>query len=87
MIFLWFRIFNLTDFLATGLYSKTYTQELVGVGLKDVLVTNGKTISITYEDVMLSINLNSKNPFVFEGHGVYLSEAQDVYLGLPINEA
>lgn len=84
-MFMWYRIFNLTDFLATDLISRTYTLELENVGIKDVLVTNGKTIAVTYEDVMLSINLNGKNPFVFEGHAVFLDSAtQDVYLGLPI---
>lgn len=84
MIYMWYRIFNLTEFLATMLVSRTYTLELENIGIKDVLVTNGKTIAVTYEDVMLSVNLNGKNPFAFEGHAVYLDSAtQDVYLGLP----
>lgn len=84
MIFMWYRIFNLTAFLDTLLVSRVYQLELENIGIKDILVTNGKTVSLTYEDVMLSINLNGKNPFVFEGHAVYLDSAtQDVYLGLP----
>lgn len=84
MIYNWYRIFNLTEFLATGLVSRTYTLELEDLGIKDILATQGKTVSITYEGVMLSINLNGKNPFEFEGHAVYLSEDQDVYLGIAI---
>ena len=85
MIFNWYLIFNLTEFLATQLVSRVYTLELENVGIKDVMATNGKTISITYEDSMLSINLNGKNPFIFEGRAVYLDSAsQNVYLGLPI---
>lgn len=84
MIFIWYRIFNLTAFLDTLLVSRVYQLELENIGIKEILVTNGKTVSLTYEDVMLSINLNGKNPFVFEGHAVYLDSAtQDVYLGLP----
>lgn len=84
MIFMWYRIFNLTAFLDTLLVSRVYQLELENIGIKDILVTNGKTVSLTYEDVMLSINLNGKNPFIFEGHAVYLDSAtQDVYLGLP----
>lgn len=84
-MFMWYRIFNLTDFLATNLVSRTYELELEGVGIKDVLVTNGNMISLTYADKTLSLNLNDKNPFIFEGYAVYLMEAtQDVYLGLPI---
>ena len=84
MIFNWYRIFNLSEFLATSLVSRTYTLELENLGIKDILATSGKTVSVNYEDVMLSINLNNKNPFIFEGHAVYLdSISQDVYLGLP----
>lgn len=82
----WFKIFNLTEFQASNLYSRAYTLNLAGVGLKTILATQGKTVSITYEGVILSINLNGKNPFQFEGLAVYLSEAQDVYLGI-LNEA
>lgn len=81
----WYRIFNLTEFLATQLVSRTYQLELENIGIKDILVTNGKTVSITYEDVMLSLNLNDKNPFVFEGLAIYLADTtQDVYLGFPL---
>lgn len=84
MIFNWFLIFNLTEFLATNLVSRTYELELEGVGIKEILVTNGKTVALTYEDVMLSLNLNGKNPFIFEGHAVFLDTVtQNVYLGLP----
>ena len=86
MEFLWFKIFNLNDFIASGLFSRTYSLELEGVGLRDVLVTNGKTIGLTYEDVFLSLNLNAKNPFVFEGMATYVAESQNVYLGFLINE-
>lgn len=84
MIYKWFKIFNLTEFLATNLVSRTYTIELEGIGVKDILATQGNTNSITYDDVMLSINMNAKNPFEFEGKAVYLSETNDVWLGLPV---
>jgi hypothetical protein len=40
MIFDWYKIFNLTDFLALGLISKTYTVTLDEIGDEDFLVTN-----------------------------------------------
>lgn len=86
MIYDWFKIFNLTEFLALGLISKTYTLNLEGIGQKDILATSGKTTAITYEDVILSVNLNSKNPFEFGEYAVYLSESQDVYLGIAVDE-
>lgn len=80
----WYKIFNLAEFIATGLVSRKYTLELEDLGQKEILATNGNTISITYEGVMLAVNLNNKNPFEFDGHAVYVSEAEDVYLGIAV---
>lgn len=84
MIFNWFKIFNLTDFTALGLVSKTYSYELQNIGLKDFLVTVGNEVSITVDDAFLSINMNDKNPFIFEGNGIYLDENQDVWFGFEV---
>lgn len=85
MLYNWYRIFSLSEFLATNLVSKVYSLELEGIGLKDILVTQGNLISITYDDVMLSLNLNGKNPFEFEGKAIYL-KGDDVYLGFLSDE-
>jgi hypothetical protein len=82
MIFDWYRLLNQTEFLATGLYSRTLSLNLEGQGFKDVLVTKGMAIGIKYEDVFLSVNLNERNPFVFESHAVYLDENGDIWLGV-----
>lgn len=84
MNYTWFLIFNLADFLTTDLGSKTYTLNLDGVGEKDILVTSGNLVSITYEGIVLSINLNTKNPFEFEDHAVYVDNNDDVYLGIAV---
>lgn len=89
MIFTWFKIFNLTEFNATGLVSRTYTVILEGLGQKEILVTKGELVSMTYEGFFLPIQLNSKNPFVKESdaegevaHAVYVAGNNDVYLGI-----
>lgn len=84
MDYTWFLIFNLAEFIATDLGSKTYTLNLDGVGEKDILVTSGNLVSITYEGIVLSINLNTKNPFEFEDHAVYVDDNDDVYLGIAV---
>ena len=84
MIFKWFKIFNLTEFTALALVSKTYSYELQDIGLKDFIVTQGNETSITMEDIFLSVNMNDKNPFIFEGHGIYLDENSDVWFGFPV---
>jgi hypothetical protein len=82
----WFKIFNLTDFEALGLVSIEYILDLDGVGEKTILATKGNGVSITYEGIMLMLNLGEKNPFEFEDHAVYVDESNDVFLGLPLEE-
>lgn len=77
-----YLIFNKTEFEALQLGSKTYTVNLPNLGQKDVLVTSGNLLSLTFEGVMLSINLNSKNPFFKDGYAAFLDESNDVYLGI-----
>lgn len=84
MNYTWFLIFNLSEFLVTDLGSKTYTLNLDGIGEKDILVTSGNLVSITYDGIMLSIDLNSKSPFEFEDHAVYVDANDDVYLGIAV---
>lgn len=91
MTFTWFKIFNLTDFEATGLVSRTYTVILEGIGQKDILVTKGELVSMLYEGVFLPIELNDINPFIKEGesesesgYAVYKATNNDVYLGIEV---
>jgi len=81
----WFKIFNLVEFLATGLVSRTYKLNLEGVGLKDILVTTtGENTGITYSGKFLILGLNGNNPYSFEGHAVYLDSNNDVFLGIAV---
>lgn len=80
----WFKIFNRTEFLATGLVSRTYTFVLTGFGQKDILVTLGNALGITYDGVYLPIELNDLNPFVIDERAVYVDQNDDVYLGIQV---
>ncbi len=90
MIFNWFKIFNLTEFLTLDLVSKTYLVILDGVGQKDILVTLGNEISIVYEDVLLVLDFEAANPFTREGddatYGIYKDSSNDVWLGIELEE-
>lgn len=87
MIYDRYKIFNLLEFEALELVSKTYNLVLEDVGEVGVLVTKGNLVSITYEGVFLSLNLNEKNPFEFEGFAIFIDENDDVYLGINGREA
>lgn len=83
-MFNWFKIFNTAEFNALNLVSKTYTHNLTGIGLKDILVTKGNDYGITYEGVFLPLEMNDDNPFIFEGLAIYINESDDVYLGVEV---
>lgn len=81
----WFLIFNLTEFEALGIESKEYEYVMGSLGLKTILVTKGNAVSLTFEGIMLSVNLNDVNPFEFEDYAVFLHpDTDDVYLGVPV---
>lgn len=86
MTYDWYKIFNQTEFIALGLVSKTYTFQLDGIGLRDILVTYSNSISMTYEGVMLSVNLNDKNPFEMSDMAAYIDADMNVYLGFLVDE-
>lgn len=86
MTFNWFKIFNKDEFLATELASKTYTLNLEGIGLKQVLVTMGNQIGVTLDGVFLTLGESDKNPFIFDGMAIYINESNDVFWGYEINE-
>lgn len=83
MIYDWFKIFNYASFSAGALVSQTLTINFEGIGEKQVLITKGNYISVTYAGVFLPVEMSDKNPFAFDGLAVYRDpETDDVYLGL-----
>lgn len=85
-VYTWFFIFNKAEFLALNLTSKTYTLILGDIGQKEIMATKGVAVGILYNDIFLSLELNDKNPFEFEGHAIYIDENDDVFLGVHLNE-
>jgi hypothetical protein len=80
----WYKIFNKTEFEALGLVSRMYSLVLEEIGLKEILVTKSNYLSLTYEGIFLSLAVNDKNPFEFEGHAIYLDDNNDVFLGIEV---
>ncbi len=82
----WFLIFNLTEFLEDDLTSRTVTALLEGIGVKNILITNGNEVAITYEDVFMPIGFEDANPFSREGedatYAVYKDADENVWLGV-----
>lgn len=81
MTYFWYKIFNSVEFEALNLKSKAYTLVLSQIGTKEILVTKGISLGITYEGVFLSLNILDKNPFYFENLAIYRDSNNDVFLG------
>lgn len=86
MLFDWYNLFSLTEFLAQGLISRTLHVNLDGIGQKDILVTRGNEISLIYEDVILPINFRDQNPYNRAGsektYAVYQDSNNNIWLGI-----
>ncbi len=82
----WYKIINKAEFEATELVSREVPLILGDLGEKTVLVTKGNYVSIVYEGVMLAVNMADANPFEFEGLAVYVNSADDIFLGIAIDE-
>lgn len=83
MLFDWYRIFNLDDFLATGLVSRSLRINFLGIGVKTVHITRGNLVSVQVDDAFVPLEMNGENPYMFDNRAVYLDVHRDVWLGFP----
>ncbi len=79
-----YKIINIDEFEALDIPSRKITVVLGTLGLKDILVTKGNYISILYDGIFLSLNLNDKNPFEFGGNAIFVDPDNNLWLGLPV---
>ena len=79
----WYDIITKAEFDALDVPSKEYTFFLQDIGLKTILLTKGNYYSFLYDDVFLTCDINSRNPFVFEGFGIQLKDGV-FYLGVKL---
>lgn len=86
MIYDWYNVINKDEFIALDIPQKTVEVILEGIGLREILVTKGIEISLLYDDVFLTVNLNGNNPFSFDGHAVYIDANNDIWLGIEAEE-
>lgn len=96
MIYDWYKVINLTEFLALDIPSRNLTLNLQDLGPKEILVTYGVGLGLTYGDVFIPVNMNGYNPYEVNDQATYFDEndtnsyyatyideeTQDVYIGL-----
>lgn len=86
MIYDWYKIFNYTEFLATGLVSRSYQLYLNDIGLKDILVTKGNLVGMLVDDIFLCVGLNDMNPFEYDDRAIYKDANNDVWYGVAVED-
>lgn len=84
MIYNWYKIFNLTEYMSTGLVSRELIVLLQDIGRVTLLISRGNYVSVTYDGVNLPINYPSKNPYTAEGYAIYLDANSNVWLGFEV---
>lgn len=77
----WYQIVNLADFLSLGLYSRVYSINF-SFGTADVMICQGNSTNIFFDDVFLTLDLNTQNPYIFDNHLAYLDQSNNIWLGV-----
>lgn len=77
----WYNLFNLTEWLATGLVARTLLVNLESRGRMQFEVTQGNETGIRLDDIFLPVNFLEQNPYVQETYAVYLDTNNDVWFG------
>ena len=78
----WYRLFNRQDFIDTGLVSYKTSVVFENEGEKEILITRGFDVGITFEDTFLPVSLNEKNPFRIGEKAIFIDLSGDVWLGV-----
>jgi hypothetical protein len=86
-MFDWYKVGNVTELESSGLVSSEVELELGELGVKQILLTKGAYVGVTYEGVYLAASMNDSNPFEFDGHAIYVDPTSlDIFLGIEVAE-
>lgn len=80
----WYKLFNITEWLATGLVQRTLKIPLQDLGEKTFLITQGATTAVLYEDKFLPVQFLDQNPYVLDGVAIYRDSADDIHIGFEV---
>lgn len=82
MIYNWFKIFNMNEFLALGIVSRAYALRLQGIGDSIFIAYQGNYVSVQYLDEFLPVNLYVPAQYEKGNYSIYRDDATgDVYFG------
>lgn len=85
MIFDWYKVFNLDEFLAEQITSREMILLLESIGRTVLLISRGNLVSISFNDVFLPVNFSGDEPYVDSGYASYLDEDNNVWFGVEVS--
>jgi hypothetical protein len=86
-VYQWYKIFNMTDFVATGLVQRSFVVNLEKRGVQTFVVSNGNTVSVYYADAFLPVAFLNRNPYVQGLYAVYKDPDNNVWFGFQKDES
>lgn len=84
MTYDWYKIFNLTEFLATGLVARSLVLELDGRGSTTFEIFRGNEVGVQFDDAFLPVSFLEQNPYVQGTYAVYLDATDNVWFGFEV---
>ena len=86
MIYDWYKLFSLTEFVASGLVARTMLVLLEDRGRTEFQIYQGNETSVAYDDVFLPANFLGMNPYVRGSYAIYLDPDNYVWFGFEVPE-
>lgn len=77
----WYKLFNVTEFLAEELVARTLVVDLTGRGVETFEIFSGNEVSVQYDDAFLPVNFLEQNPYIQGEYAVYKDAADDIWFG------
>lgn len=84
MIYNWYKIFSLTEFLAEEITSRELILLLESIGRTTILISRGNLVSMTYNDVYLPVNFLENHTYIDSGVASYVDADNNVWLGIEV---
>ncbi len=85
MIFDWYNLFSLTEFVATGLVARTLVVQLEDRGRLTFQITQANTTAVYYDGTFLPVSFLDQNPYIRDNYAVYLDADSNVWFGFEVD--
>jgi hypothetical protein len=86
MIYDWYKLFSLPEWLAEGLVARTLVVELQDRGRERFEITQGNTTAVRHDDTFLPVQFMDRNPYVVGSKAIYKDASDNIWIGFEVAE-